>query len=157
MAWSRKTCLPGMPRLHPGSATPRKTITSTTALGLDTWSAPLPGVYDEGALRELLHAAANGNFGDLMRVKGIAQVRRGWVHFDLAGGQASVAAFAPRDGEQPRVMAIGQAIAAERLAEALAECRLVAGEGVVLWPRRHRAIFNHQDTKTRRSRGFTVV
>jgi putative photosynthetic complex assembly protein 2 len=102
-----------------------------TALGLDTWSGPLPGVYDEGALRELLQAAAGGAFGELLRVKGIVQVRRGWVHFDLAGGQASMAAFAPRDGEQPRAMAIGQAIAAERLAQALAECRLVAGEGVI--------------------------
>jgi G3E family GTPase len=102
-----------------------------TALGLDTWSGPLPGVYDEGALRELLQAAEQGAFGELLRVKGIAQVRRGWVHFDLAGGQTSMAAFAPRDGEQPRVMAIGSAIAAERLAEALDECRLVASESVV--------------------------
>jgi putative photosynthetic complex assembly protein 2 len=102
-----------------------------TGLGLQNWSGALPGVYDEGALRDLLAAAASGVYGDLLRLKGIAQVRRGWVHFDLAGGHASVAAFAPGAGEQPRVVAIGRSIEAARLETALLSCRLVAGEGVV--------------------------
>jgi len=100
-------------------------------LGLNSWSCALPGVYDESALRELLHAAADGAFGELLRAKGIAQVRRGWVHFDLAGGQISVAAFAPRDGEQPRAMAIGPTIRATDLEAALAGCRAATGEGIV--------------------------
>jgi putative photosynthetic complex assembly protein 2 len=98
-------------------------------LGLESWSVGLPGVYDEGALRELLAAAASGAFGDLLRAKGIAEVRRGWVHFDLAGGRASVAAFAPREGEQPRAVAIGRSIDVAQLEVALAGCRLQAGEG----------------------------
>ncbi|KPV49195.1 hypothetical protein SE17_33980, partial [Kouleothrix aurantiaca] len=88
------------------------------------------GVYDETALRELLGAAAAGTFGELLRMKGIAQVRRGWVNFDLAGGQPSITAFAARAGEPPRIVAIGANVDAARLQEALAGCRLDVGENV---------------------------
>ena len=100
-------------------------------LGLVSWSSPLAGVYDEGALRELLHAAAAGNFGELLRMKGIAQVRRGWVNFDLAGGQPSVTAFAARENEQPRVVAIGGSIESDLLESALQACRLDLADGRV--------------------------
>ena len=101
-----------------------------TGLGLVSWSDALAGVYDETALRELLGAAAAGTFGELLRMKGIAQVRRGWVNFDLAGGQPSITAFAARAGEPPRIVAIGANVDAARLQEALAGCRLDVGEGV---------------------------
>lgn len=104
-----------------------------TALGLQSWSDGLIGIYDEGALRGLLQAAAGGTFGDLVRVKGIAQVRRGWVNFDLAGGQASMTAFAAQAGEQPRVVAIGGSIDTARLQAALEDCRVAAGEGAAVF------------------------
>lgn len=100
-------------------------------LGLVSWSGPLAGVYDEGALRELLHAAAAGNFGELLRMKGIAQVRRGWVNFDLAGGQPSVTAFAARENEQPRVVAIGGSVESDALEAALQACQLDISDGRV--------------------------
>lgn len=99
-------------------------------LGLVSWSGALVGVYDEGALREMLYGAAGGLFGEILRMKGIAQVRRGWVNFDLAGGQPSITAFAARDGEVPRVMAIGQSVDAAQLEAALAACRLDASDGL---------------------------
>jgi G3E family GTPase len=102
------------------------------ALGLQSWSAALPGTYDEAALRGLLHAAVTGAFGDLVRVKGIAQVRRGWVNFDVAGGQTSMTAFAARADEQPRIVAIGGSVDAARLQAALDDCRLAAGEGAAV-------------------------
>ncbi|MFN8480920.1 MAG: putative photosynthetic complex assembly protein PuhE [Kouleothrix sp.] len=99
-------------------------------LGLVSWSGVLAGVYDETALRELLGAAAAGKFGELLRMKGIAQVRRGWVNFDLAGGHPSITAFAAREGEAPRIVAIGNTIEVEPLETALQGCRLDAGEQV---------------------------
>ncbi len=103
------------------------------ALGLQSWSAALAGIYDEGALRELLHAAIKGTFGDLVRIKGIAQVRRGWVNFDLAGGQTSMTAFAARADEQPRIVAIGGSVEAAQLQAALDDCRLAVGEGAAVF------------------------
>jgi G3E family GTPase len=94
-----------------------------TALGLSSWGAALPGLYDEQALRDVLEATARGAYGDVLRMKGIAQVRRGWVHFDLAGGRTSVAAFAPSAVEQPRAMAIGPTIDGARLEVAFEAAR----------------------------------
>jgi putative photosynthetic complex assembly protein 2 len=96
-----------------------------TELGLQPWSVDLAGVYDEQQLRDVLDAAAAGRFGELLRAKGIARVRRGWVNFDLAGGRSSLVAFAPRRAdEQPRVMAIGRTLDAALLAAAFASCRV---------------------------------
>lgn len=95
------------------------------ALGLQPWSTQLAGTYDEQALRGVLEAAARGQYGEILRLKGIARVRRGWVNFDLAGGQTSMVAFAPRsEDELPRVMAIGRTLAGPALADALAAARL---------------------------------
>ncbi len=102
-------------------------------LGLESWSGRLAGVYDEQGLRELLQQAGAGVFGELARAKGIVQVRRGWVHFDLAGGHVSVAAYAPGEQEQGRAVAIGREIETARLAEAFARCE-ISSEGVVLRP-----------------------
>jgi G3E family GTPase len=103
------------------------------ALGLQSWSDRLLGTYDEQALRDVLHAAAGGAFGDLVRIKGIAQVRRGWVNFDLAGGQTSITAFAARADEQPRVVAIGGVVDVPRLAAALQACQIAASEGAAVF------------------------
>ena len=92
-------------------------------LGLDTWSARLTGPCDPQSLRAVLDAVASGAFGDVARVKGIARAGAGWVHFDVAGGRSSVAAFAPNRDDEPRVVAIGRRVDGDRLKAAFEACR----------------------------------
>jgi putative photosynthetic complex assembly protein 2 len=92
-------------------------------LGLDTWSARLTGPCDPQSLRAVLDAVASGAFGDVARVKGIARAGAGWVHFDVAGGRSSVAAFAPQQNDEPRVVAIGRRVDGDRLKAAFEACR----------------------------------
>lgn len=106
-----------------------------TELGLKPWSTSLAGVYDEQQLRGVLDAAVAGGFGEILRAKGIARVRRGWVNFDVAGGRTGMVAFAPRSAdEQPRVMVIGRSIDATQLAAAFASCRVDLAEDRPLVP-----------------------
>lgn len=93
------------------------------ALDLDTWSTRLSGPCDPQSLRAVLDAVANGAFGDVARVKGIARAGAGWVHFDVAGGRSQVAAFAPESSDEPRVVAIGRQVDGERLKAAFEACR----------------------------------
>ncbi|MBK1696338.1 putative photosynthetic complex assembly protein PuhE [Rhodovibrio salinarum] len=97
--------------------------THVNALGLDTWSARLTGACDPQSLRAVLDAVASGAFGDVARVKGIARAGAGWVHFDMAGGRSSVAAFAPHRDDEPRVVAIGREVDGDRLKAAFEACR----------------------------------
>jgi putative photosynthetic complex assembly protein 2 len=85
------------------------------ALGLKSWSTGLKGSFDASRLRPLLEKIAAGDFGDVDRVKGIARAGGGWVQFGVAGGRATMAAFAARDDEQPRVVAIGKSVDEDRL------------------------------------------
>jgi hypothetical protein len=45
----------------------------------------------------------------------------------VAGGRASMMAFAPGENEQPRVVAIGRAVDEVRLEAAFAACSALAG------------------------------
>ena len=74
----------------------------------------------------MLERAATGGYGEIDRLKGIARSGDGWIHFDVAGGHATIAAFAPHGEEIPRVTAIGRSIQQERLAAAI-EATLVDG------------------------------
>ncbi len=96
------------------------------ALGLTSWSTRLSGQCDPQGLREVLEAVASGAYGEVDRVKGIAQSGSGWVHFDVAGGRPSVAAFSPGEQEEPRVVAIGRAVDGAKLAAAFEACALPA-------------------------------
>ncbi|MGB0128498.1 MAG: putative photosynthetic complex assembly protein PuhE [Rhodocyclaceae bacterium] len=96
-------------------------------LGLETWSAALPGTYSDAALRALMDGAAKGEFGDVVRIKGIARLAHGWVHFDLAGKRTSVIAFAPGKDERGRVVAIGRRLDTAGLERGLAACRSEIG------------------------------
>ncbi|MDZ7712685.1 MAG: putative photosynthetic complex assembly protein PuhE [Rhodovibrio sp.] len=110
---------------HDGTAdgaTPDGSSQANT-LGLDTWSARLTGPCDPQSLRAVLDAVASGAFGDVARVKGIARAGAGWVHFDVAGGRSSVAAFAPHRDDEPRVVAIGRRVDGDRLKAAFEACR----------------------------------
>jgi G3E family GTPase len=93
--------------------------------GWHAWSSLLGGVCGLQGLQALLDGVVEGAFGQVERVKGIARAGSGWVHFDIAGGRTSVAAFAPGDGEQPRVMAIGRSLDRAGLQAAFEAC---AGE-----------------------------
>lgn len=96
------------------------------ALGLTSWSTRLSGQCDPQGLRDVLDAVARGAFGEVDRVKGIAQSGSGWVHFNVAGGRPSVAAFSPGEREEPRVVAIGRAVDGAKLAAAFEACALPA-------------------------------
>ncbi|MBK1670840.1 hypothetical protein CKO28_22745 [Rhodovibrio sodomensis] len=106
-----------------GGASPGAPPAQAKTLGLDTWSARLTGPCDPQSLRAVLDAVASGAFGDVARVKGIARAGAGWVHFDVAGGRSSVAAFAPHQDDEPRVVAIGRRVDGDRLKAAFEACR----------------------------------
>ncbi len=91
---------------------------------LTSWSAQLHGACDPQELRTVLDEIARGAFGQVERVKGIAQLGTGWVHFDVAGGRPSMAAFAARADEQPRVVAIGRRVDEAALQAAFAACAI---------------------------------
>ncbi len=92
------------------------------ALGFTSWSSVLGGECDPQLLHELLETVARGAFGQVERLKGIARAGAGWVRFDVAGGRPSMAAFAPHEDEEPRVVAIGRALDEARLQAAFAGC-----------------------------------
>ncbi|WP_295447868.1 DUF3623 family protein, partial [uncultured Thiodictyon sp.] len=95
------------------------------ALGLTSWSMRLERPCDMQRLRDVLERAANGAYGEVDRLKGIARTGDGWIHFDVAGGRAAIAAFAPHGEELPRITAIGRSIHEEHLTAAI-EGTLVA-------------------------------
>ena len=96
------------------------------ALGLQSWSSALSAPCDPQGLHTLLQAVVMGSYGQVVRVKGIARAGGGWIHFDVAGGKPSMAAFAPREGEEPRVVAIGRGVDEAGLRAAFDACSLPA-------------------------------
>jgi len=97
------------------------------ALGLKSWTRNLPVACDAETLQNVLEAVVDGRFGQVERVKGIARAGNGWVRFDVAGGRASMAAFAAGKDEAARVVAIGREVDEERLGAAFQACA-VTGE-----------------------------
>ena len=83
---------------------------SELALGLKSWSTGLVGSFDASRLRSLLEKIAAGDYGEVDRVKGIARAGGGWIKFGVAGGRATLSAFAARDDQEPRVVAIGKTV-----------------------------------------------
>jgi G3E family GTPase len=99
------------------------------ALGLEAYSLRvLPGPYDEGALRRLLAALGAGEYGRVVRAKGIVTVRRGWVQFDLAGGEASIVAHAHRPDSDQRATVIGSGLDRAAIEGAFAACAVAGAE-----------------------------
>jgi len=95
-------------------------------LGFATWNTTLHGRCDPQLLMELLEAVAGGAFGQVERVKGIAQAGAGWVHFDCAGGRPNLTAVVADDDETPRVIVVGCNIDRARLQAALDACAISA-------------------------------
>jgi G3E family GTPase len=91
-------------------------------LGFTSWHTELTEPCNADALQALLDSVVRGKFGDILRVKGLVKSGAGWLHFDVAGGRASMTAFAAAAGETPRVVAIGRSINETTLQAAFAAC-----------------------------------
>jgi G3E family GTPase len=87
------------------------------ALSFDSWSGLIQAPVEPESLLMLLDRLADGAAGDIERLKGIARMGDGWVRFDIAGGRPSIAAFAPKGEETPRVIAIGRHLNESLLAD----------------------------------------
>jgi G3E family GTPase len=118
------------PAAEPEEATERPRSPETVALGLESWSAPLPDDLDLDRLRDALARMTGNAFGQVMRVKGIAPTGKGWVRFDVAGGRSSITAHVAQSDESPRVLAIGLALDREGLARAFQGCAM--GDAVLV-------------------------
>jgi len=91
-------------------------------LGFTSWNTDLAEPCTADALQAVLDAVVKGKFGDIVRMKGLAKSGNGWLHFDVAGGRASMTAFAAGAGETARVVAIGRSINETTLQAAFAAC-----------------------------------
>jgi G3E family GTPase len=91
-------------------------------LGLTSWTTVLTAPCDEVGLQNVLEAVAEGRFGQVERLKGVARSAAGWLRFDVAGGLPSMAEFAPHGKEAGRVVAIGRYVDEERLRAAFTAC-----------------------------------
>ncbi|MBE7220759.1 MAG: DUF3623 family protein, partial [Caulobacteraceae bacterium] len=105
-----------------GTVADGATETPAPALGLTSWSTPLPAALDVARLDAWLAEVAAGRFGTVSRLKGLARCEAGWARFDIAGGHATLAAHLPRGEEAARVLVIGDGFDAESLAAALELC-----------------------------------
>ncbi|HQT66916.1 MAG: hypothetical protein B7Z78_01180 [Rhodospirillales bacterium 20-60-12] len=95
------------------------------ALGFSSWNMEFTEICNADALQQILKSiAATKIYGSIARVKGIARVGGGWVHFDVAGGHASMNAFAPGADEQARVVAIGHDLDEAALQAGFTACAL---------------------------------
>jgi putative photosynthetic complex assembly protein 2 len=93
-------------------------------LGFVSWNASIAAPCDADRLKAMLDGIVEGAFGDIRRVKGITRTAYGWMSFDVAGGRASLSAFAAKPGEQARILAIGPSIAEAALQDALTNCAI---------------------------------
>jgi putative photosynthetic complex assembly protein 2 len=93
-------------------------------LGFTSWNATLENACDPDALQAVLDAITHGTYGDIKRVKGLTRSGAGWLHFDVAGGRASMTAFAARPTETPRIVAIGKTIDTAALDAAFSNCMI---------------------------------
>jgi putative photosynthetic complex assembly protein 2 len=93
-------------------------------LGYTSWHTDIAAPCDADALSSLLDAIVAGQYGDIKRVKGLTKSGTGWLHFDVAGGRASLTAFAASATETPRVVAIGPSIDEAALTAAFTACTI---------------------------------
>lgn len=89
--------------------------------GADSFVTPLSSPCDTATLRQVLQAAAEGDFGEVERLDGLVRSAEagGWIRFQLSGGRAGLAALGSAEGEEPRVTATGRRLDGARLRAAL--------------------------------------
>ncbi len=108
--WSWSLRGPARPRAQPAK------------LGTSSWSTHLQGCCDVPRLQSVLDAVANGGYGQVDQVTGVARALTGWVRFYVAEGHAGVASFAPVGGEQGQVVAVGRQVDGAGLQAAFSAC-----------------------------------
>ncbi len=91
-----------------------------------TWSGVPPPVCDQVNVERLLELIAAGSFGEVDRVHGVVRTKADWVRFELSGGRASMASFAPRRPHKPLVIARGRRFDRQRLQAAFDSCAAFA-------------------------------
>nr|WP_321986460.1 putative photosynthetic complex assembly protein PuhE [uncultured Lichenicoccus sp.] len=91
-------------------------------MDFESWSGVLSLPCSPQRLHDLLVRVNAGQFGEIERLKGIAQAGGGWVRFDIAGGRVSMMAFAAPETESARVIAIGRRLDEARLQPAFDAC-----------------------------------
>ena len=108
--WSWSLRGPARPRAQPAK------------LGTSSWSTHLQGCCDVPRLQSVLDAVANGGYGQVDQVTGVARALTGWVRFYVAEGHAGVASFAPVGGEPGQVVAVGRQVDGAGLQAAFSAC-----------------------------------
>jgi putative photosynthetic complex assembly protein 2 len=102
------------------------TADTTTDPNAQSWSQPLSADCDQRGLKTVLKAVANGHYGQVEQLQGVAKTGGGWIHFNVMSGKLRIGAFAPSLAEQPRVTAIGQRVDTQRLKAAFEACAAAA-------------------------------
>jgi putative photosynthetic complex assembly protein 2 len=90
------------------------------------WSADPPAVCDARNIERLLELIAEGSFGEVDCVQGLVRTKAHWICFELSGGRASMAPFAPRRLRKPLVIARGRGFDRVRLQAAFDGCAALA-------------------------------
>ena len=90
------------------------------------WSADPPAICDARNIERLLELIASGSFGEVDCIQGLVRTKAHWVCFELSGGRASMAPFAPRRLGTPLVIARGRAFDRARLQAAFDGCAALA-------------------------------
>jgi putative photosynthetic complex assembly protein 2 len=91
-----------------------------------SWSADPPPICDARNIELLLELIATGNFGEVDCIQGLVRTKANWVCFELSGGRASMAPFAPRRLHKPLVIAKGREFDRVRLQAAFDGCAALA-------------------------------
>ena len=90
------------------------------------WSADPPAVCDARNIERLLELIATGSFGEVDCIQGLVRTKAHWICFELSGGRASMAPFAPRRLRKPLVIARGRGFDRARLQAAFDGCAALA-------------------------------
>jgi putative photosynthetic complex assembly protein 2 len=94
--------------------------------GTQSWSQPLSADCDPNGLKTVLDAVAQGHYGNVEQLQGVAKAGAGWVHFNVMAGTLRMAAIVPGHREQPRVTAVGHRFDVQRLKAAFETCAVSA-------------------------------
>jgi putative photosynthetic complex assembly protein 2 len=90
------------------------------------WSTDPPAVCDARNIELLLELIATGSFGEVDCIQGLVRTKADWVCFELSGGRASIAPFAPRRMHKSLVIARGRGFDRVRLQAAFDGCAALA-------------------------------
>jgi putative photosynthetic complex assembly protein 2 len=91
-----------------------------------SWSADPPAICDVRNIERLLELIATGSFGEVDCIQGLVRTKAHWICFELSGGRASMAPFAPRRLRKPLVIARGRGFDRARLQAAFDGCAALA-------------------------------